>query len=110
MRNLMFLSLFLIILAGCMPERPVLYPNDRLRRLGSARAGWDIDDCMQRAEDYVNRRRRGEVVVEETITNVDGMPRGIILDPIDRHNLTPVYREYANRCLRARGYDPLAWN
>jgi hypothetical protein len=63
-----------------------------------------------RAEDYVNRRRRGEAVVEETITGVPGVPGGIVLDPVERRNLTPVYQEYANRCLRAKGYEPLAWN
>jgi hypothetical protein len=110
MRSVTLLALSLIILAGCLPARPVLYPNDRMRRVGGIKADRDIDECMQRAEDYLNRRRRGEVVVEETITGVAGVPGGIILDPVDRRNLTPVYQEYVNRCLRAKGYEPLAWN
>ena len=72
MRNAAFLALGLIVMAGCLNQRPALYPNDRMRQAGGMRADREIDDCMDRAEDYVNRRRRGEVIVDETVTNVAG--------------------------------------
>jgi hypothetical protein len=106
MRTTAFLPLALIVMAGCLDQRPVLYPNDRMRQAGGVRADRAIDDCMQRAEDYVNRRRRGEVIVEETVTNVAGP----IDNPTDRGDYTPVFRGYVNRCLRGKGYEPLAWN
>lgn len=59
------IGLSLIILAACVSERPVLYPNELVRRVGGAATEREIDDCMQRAEEYVGRVKRGEVVLED---------------------------------------------
>ncbi|OGV49146.1 MAG: hypothetical protein A2017_08140 [Lentisphaerae bacterium GWF2_44_16] len=47
---LLFAALFL--LCGCATQRPLLYPNDYLRKIGKAHAEKDIDTAMKHAEEY----------------------------------------------------------
>jgi outer membrane lipoprotein SlyB len=42
-----------LVVAGCAARRPVLYPNEQFNKVGDAAAQRDIDDCMQRADQYV---------------------------------------------------------
>jgi len=109
MRYLALIGLSSIVIAACVSERPVLYPNELVRVAGAAAAEREIDDCMQRAEDFVGKARRGEVVVEETITGGLGLTGGMALDSTFKQDPTPVYRTFVNRCLRQKGYEPLAW-
>ena len=49
-------------LAACAAQRPVLYPNDHLKRAGRELSERQIDECMREAEDYVSSSgRAGEV-------------------------------------------------
>ncbi|HVN84661.1 MAG TPA: glycine zipper family protein [Candidatus Binatia bacterium] len=43
----------LLAASGCAAKRPTLYPNEQYNRVGAAAAQRDIDDCMQRADQYV---------------------------------------------------------
>ena len=46
--------LFLVfVVAACSARRPVLYPNEQFNKVGEAAAQRDIDECMQRASQYV---------------------------------------------------------
>src|SRR5512139_1875296 len=45
--------LLLLGAAGCASQRPVLYPNEQFKRVGSSMAERDVDDCMRQAEAYV---------------------------------------------------------
>ncbi len=56
----------LLCLAGCSSQRPVLYPNDNLKRAGSAAADRDINECMHRAEAYVSSGGGGSRAMENT--------------------------------------------
>jgi len=50
-------------LAGCSTQRPVLYPNEQLKRVGSSVAERDIDECMSQAGEYVaSNSRTGSAV------------------------------------------------
>jgi len=51
-----FLAVLLmpLILVGCAAQRPVLYPNQHLQRVGNSAADRDVNECMQRAEEYVS--------------------------------------------------------
>jgi hypothetical protein len=42
-----------LIVLGCAAQRPVLYPNAQLKRVGTTAAGRDVDECMKRADEYV---------------------------------------------------------
>ena len=46
--------LFPLTLVACAAQRPVLYPNQHLQRVGSSAADRDVNECMQRAEEYVS--------------------------------------------------------
>lgn len=39
--------------AGCATQRPVLYPNEQFKRVGSSVAERDTGDCIHQAEVYV---------------------------------------------------------
>ena len=45
---------FPLTLAACASQRPILYPNQHLQRVGNVAADQDINECMQRAEEYVS--------------------------------------------------------
>ena len=64
MRNIALpvLVLFALTLIGCAAsQRPVLYPNNYLKTVGSAQADRDINDCMQTAETYVKKNQDSKV-------------------------------------------------
>ncbi|MGH7835807.1 MAG: hypothetical protein ACREQK_19340 [Candidatus Binatia bacterium] len=49
-------------LTACSAQRPVLYPNERMKQVGTEAAERDINDCMRRGEQYVESGgRAGEV-------------------------------------------------
>lgn len=55
--------LVLVGASGCTSQRPVLYPNEQFKRVGSSVAERDIDDCMRQAEEYVaSNGRTGNAV------------------------------------------------
>lgn len=47
-----------LLLAGCQSRRPLLYPNDKVQRVGMARAQRDIERCMRLADQYLAGGRR----------------------------------------------------
>ena len=47
-------AIFLLTLVACAAQRPILYPNQHLQRVGNNAADRDVDECMQRAEEYVS--------------------------------------------------------
>ena len=50
----------LLTVAACAPRRPVLYPNEQVKRVGGEVAERDVDDCMRRAEAYMSGGARAE--------------------------------------------------
>ena len=64
---LWFIPLLLSV-GACAPRRPVLYPNDQVRRVGGAVAERDIDECMRRASEYVS----GGVRAQQATRDVAG--------------------------------------
>ena len=44
---------FILAVAGCASQRPVLYPNEQLKQVGMEAANRDIADCLGRVENYV---------------------------------------------------------
>ncbi len=138
MRSRTLLPLLLAggLLAGCSAQRPVLYPNAQLDRVGNATAERDIDDCMRRAEQFVSAGG-GQAAEVATGTAVgagagaaigaaggavtgdagrgaavgaaSGATAGLLGGLFKTHEPSPVYRNFVERCLRERGYDPIGW-
>ena len=131
--------------AGCASsQRPVLYPNDQLRRMGNTTAERDIDECMARAESYIaSRSQTGEVLEDASARAASratvgatagaaggavvghagtgaaigaaggaaaGATRGLIHGMFGTRGPSPVHKNFVNRCLREKGYEPIGWN
>jgi hypothetical protein len=139
----MFRSVTLVFVllasAGCATQRPVLYSNDHLKRVGSSVAERDPNDCLRQVEKYVASNGRVDSAVNRAATGavtggtIDaaagaaggaivghagtgaaiggaaGATRGLILGLWVTQNPSPVYRNFVNRCLRDKSYDPIGW-
>ena len=57
--RVLMLSL-VVVVAGCSARRPVLYPNEQYNKVGDAAAQRDIDDCLNRASQYVKSGGQSE--------------------------------------------------
>ena len=129
---------FSLTLTACASQRPVLYPNEQLKRGGNAAADQDINDCMQRAEEYVSSGGGGQALEHAggsgategaigaaagaaggsvvgragtgaAVGGAAGATRGLIRGLTRKQNPSPVYKTFVNRCLREKGYDPIGW-
>ena len=60
-----------VFLAGCGAPKPVLYPNDHLKRVGEARAQADIQECERLAEAYV-QSEAGKDALKNTAAGAAG--------------------------------------
>jgi hypothetical protein len=143
MKPSMVLTAGAFVIAGCATQRPVLYPNDQLRRVGSAAAERDAGDCMRQAEAYVGSGGRGaDAASSAAIGGVSGaavggaagaaggailgraasggaagaaggaaagVTRGLLTGISGKRDPSPVYKNFVNRCLRDKGYEPIGW-
>lgn len=125
-----------LMTAGCATQRPVLYPNAKLKRVGDSVAQRDIDDCIRLAEDYGVSAGRGEKIargggggaavggatgaVAGAIGHrnvVDSAARGAAVGAaagatgaaVRSDRPSEAYRGFVQRCLRERGYDVIGW-
>ena len=144
MREFTIAMFTVFLLAGCASQRPVLYPNQQLNRVGSSVANRDIDECMHQAEVYVSSDGRAGRIAEGVATEsgtsaavgaaaggvggaivgragtgaavgaagggAAGATRGLIHGLSRKENPSPVYKNFVNRCLREKGYEPIGWN
>ena len=126
------------LLVGCAGPRPVLYPNSHLQEVGKEQADQDVAACEELAEDYVSKSNAGEKVAGRTVVggaigaaggavggaiagNVGigaaigaavGATQGFLqgLFGASRSDPSPAYRNFVNRCLQERGYEPMGWD
>jgi outer membrane lipoprotein SlyB len=130
-----WITLLILITAGCASQRPVLYPNETLRKQGSARAERAIDKCTQLAKAQGTGPGQGDNVAGSTVSGgavgaatgattgavlgnvgsgaaagaVGGATSGLIHSLFGAHEPDPVFRDFVNRCLREKGYEPVGW-
>ena len=121
---------------SCETKRPVLYPNEQLRRTGWAVAEEDIDTCIQLAAEAGLETHPGSKVAGEAAKNaatgaVVGVAVGAVTGNIGRgaavgaagggaggfmwglfgsRDLDPVQRRYVEECLREQGYLLIGWH
>ncbi|HEV8721134.1 MAG TPA: hypothetical protein VGW77_10900 [Candidatus Binatia bacterium] len=117
MRLLSAFGMGAIVIAGCASQRPMLYPNDYTRRVGSLAADRDIDDCMRRAEESASAggaSRTGAAAASEAGTGasvgVPSSPAAAISGLFGKPELSSIQKVFVNKCLRDKGYDPIGWN
>jgi len=127
---------FMIVQTGCAhSERPVLYPNDHLKQVGNDQAQIDIDECMKLAAEYGADSSSGGKVAKDTaggavVGGAVGAATGAVLGSVGRglaagaaggaagglargalssDRKDPVFRQFVDRCLRDKGYEPIGW-
>jgi hypothetical protein len=132
-----------LIVLGCAAQRPVLYPNAQLKRVGTSTAERDVDECMRHADEYVRSGGEAEKTLEKAGVGAGvgatvgaaggaaggavvghagtgaaigaasggaaGATRTVIYEMFRKRGPSPVYKNFVNRCLREKGYDPLGW-
>jgi hypothetical protein len=133
MKSVAWLLWALVALAGCA-ERPVLYPNAHLQRVGNEAAQQDIEECIRYAEQGGAKSNKSTEVAKDTaegaiVGGAFGTATGAVLGNIGRGaaagaaggaavGLTrgilhserdPVLKNFVDRCLREKGYDPIGW-
>lgn len=131
-------------LAACAAQRPVLYSNEQLMRVGPTVGERDIDECMRRAEGYGSSEHGpdvGESAATDTVTSAAagaagggaggavigqagrgaaagaaggaaaGLTAGLLRGLFAPRQPSPSLpqRDFVNRCLREKGYEPGAW-
>ncbi len=112
MRALSALGAGVILITGCASQRPVLYPNEHIRRVGGIAADRDIDDCIRRAEESRSAgdaKAAGEAGTDAS-ARVPSSPAAAISGLFGKPELSSIQKVFVNKCLRDKGYDPIGWN
>jgi Glycine-zipper domain len=133
------LALIGMLAACSSGPKPILYPNDRLRAVGQAQADQDIAECRELAANAgasagsdQARSAAGGTAVGGAIGGATGAVGGAILGRPGTGAAvgaatgatagllrsvfsggggqpSPAYRNFVDRCLRERGYEPVGW-
>jgi outer membrane lipoprotein SlyB len=129
------LILFALTLVGCASsQKPVLYPNYHLKAVGNAQAQRDTDDCMQMAEAYVKKNQESKVAEGAVKGGAVGAASGAAIGAVTGNfgrglaagaaggaaggatyglfkaaEPSPVFKQFTNRCLKEKGYEPMGW-
>ncbi|MBS0338196.1 MAG: lipoprotein [Proteobacteria bacterium] len=137
MKKITLAALAAVLLAGCaaVQQRPVLYPNARLKQVGEAAAQRDVDECVAMAERAgassggssaarggvqgaavggaaaaVGSLIRGRNVLSDAAAGAAvGGTAGAVGGAFHDGEGSPVFRNFVGRCLAERGYDVIGW-
>ena len=138
MRNVVALCLLAVGLVSCAAPKPILYPNQHYKEVGQEVAERDIDDCSQMAKDAGATQSQGKAgqVAGNTAAGgavgsaagavggaVVGHPgrgamvgaasgaetAGLLRSLFRRSPPSQAYKQFVQRCLNERGYDPVGW-
>ncbi|WP_320008324.1 hypothetical protein [Maridesulfovibrio sp.] len=130
---ILLLALSLMTCSACT-SRPVLYPNAQYKQAGEAKVSEDIEYCMEFAEKSVGKDSRGKTSVKTGVQSgliggaiglgigiVTGSPgtsalagaaggaAGGAVGGAVRDNSNSLYKNFVERCLREKGYEPMGW-
>jgi hypothetical protein len=133
--GLMITLLAAVLAAACAEKRPVLYPNAHLNGVGQEKAQADIDACIQTAKEGGAQNDRAGEVAKSTATGAavgaavgaatgavlgsfgqglgagaaGGAAGGLVHGAIRSGEPDPVFRNFVDRCLKEKGYEPIGW-
>jgi hypothetical protein len=136
MRRSVLVTLLALFVASCSPK-PILYPNSHYKEVGEDVADRDIEECRTMAKDagatpsqgktgqvagstaaggaigsasgavggaVVGRPGRGAMVGA-----AGGATAGFLRGLFRRSPPSAAYKQFVQRCLKERGYDPVGW-
>jgi outer membrane lipoprotein SlyB len=129
-----FITVIILLFAGCASQSPVLYPNAYLKSVGEAQAQNDIEECSHLADAYVKANPGAKVIGGvivggaggaivggavgavtgnigrgAAVGGVAGATSGLIHGIYRASKPSLVYKAFVNHCLRDKGYEPLGW-
>ncbi len=122
-------------LSACAVKRPVLYPNQQLKQVGSEAAQADIDECIRLASEHGANSKAGEKVAKRTVVGAaigaatgaavgavlghagrgaavgaaGGGAGGLMTGLFSSREPDPVFRRFVEKCLRKKGHEPVGW-
>ncbi len=119
---------------ACGSRKPQLYPNAKYQAVGQQQAQADIAECDSLAERYAGRESEAGDTAKRTAVGAGvgaagGAAGGAIFGSAGRgaaagaaagavgglfsglfsRGPDPVHRNYVDRCLREKGYEPMGW-
>lgn len=121
-------------ITGCSHQGPVLYPSGHLKSVGQEQAKRDIGECDRMAAAYV-KSGGGRDVAKSTATGAAGgtlvggavgavtgdfgrglgvgaaagAASGCFRGLMRSSQPSPVHKNFVDRCLREKGYEPVGW-
>lgn len=134
-RSALVFVLFLWTVGGCAGPRPVLYPNEHLKQVGEAQAERDIAECRKLAEQHVSNHAGERIAGQTAVGAATGAATGAVGSAVSGGSAgtgaavgaatgatygflrglfsstkpSRTYRNFVNRCLKERGYEPIGW-
>jgi uncharacterized protein YcfJ len=122
---------------GCTAPKPILYPNAHLQEVGKETADREIDECREMAKDAGATESQGKsgqvagnTVAGGAIGSAGGAVGGAVVGHPGRGAMvgaasgatvgflrglfrrsppSNAYKQFVQRCLKERGYDPVGW-
>lgn len=136
LRRSALVTLLALLAASCAPK-PILYPNTHYKEVGEDIVDRDIEECSTMAKDAgatPSRGKTGQVAGSTAAGGAIGSASGAVGGAIVGHpgrgamvgaaggatagflrslfRRSPpsaAYKQFVQRCLRERGYDPIGW-
>jgi hypothetical protein len=131
------LLVIMLLVVGCAAPKPILYPNAHLQEVGGEVAGRDINECRELAKDAgaTESQGKGGQVAGSTAAGgaigsaagaaggavvghpgrgamvgaAGGATAGFLRGIFRRSPPSNAYKQFVQRCLKERGYDPVGW-
>lgn len=125
-----------VLVTACAPK-PILYPNAHYKNVGAETADHDIEECSAMAKDAgatPSQGKTGQVAGNTTAGGAVGSAAGAVGGAVVGHpgrgamvgaasgatagflrglfRRSPpsnAYKQFVQRCLKERGYDPVGW-
>ena len=126
-----------LLLSACAAPKPILYPNAHYQQVGDTGAEQDIAQCSEMANDAGAKPSQGKAgqVAGSTaaggaigsaagavggaivgrpgrgamIGAASGATGGLLRGLFRKSPPSEAYKQFVNRCLKERGYDPVGW-
>ena len=124
----------LLFLMACTGPRPTLYPNEHLHQVGRDQAEQDIAACRTLAEEHISSNTGEKIATNTAIGAGVGAASGAVIGAVSGsatrgtaigavsgatwaflhglfHSPKPsrAYRNFVDKCLEKKGYEPTGW-
>jgi len=131
------LLIIMLLVASCAAPKPILYPNAHFQQVGEEVADRDIGECREMAKDAgatASQGKSGQVAgstaaggaigsasgtvggavvgrpgIGAMVGAASGATGGFLRGLFRRSPPSNAYKQFVQRCLKERGYDPVGW-